>query len=451
MVIWLQVRLHPRQCEVHAREDNLLRGLRLPLFSVATATMFFLATPAATLSQQAQSATDEQEEVLVKAGESYTFTVNLKEAPTSSDGKITYQMYGLFSTISAGPPRYPCGSTVPGQKTYVCEIKTDKTMRGEANVTISDMRVEYPDKTLILPKKTLTFHFLGAPPPVEITEGADVTVNLSQAQLLRLEGTKLRRRIATLQTAVAELEKANASVGPMAELLRSNVKDAIDALQATESDFEKRSTEQKQISVSRVFFEDLRITYERALETVDKQIQGLKVGKTDFPENSTVPTLTQEFTAETFLANSSAYYQQFGSTFQKEGSHLEAPGSLSLVREAMSGNSFDKPTNHNASAEDVVFALQENTLAYETVADAESLTFDLDISSEPAGAEISYRRRGDSYKQNPDETNAVIRTLPYAIWQVRIRKGKYQSVETEHDPYRNKNHAIHVQLRLLPP
>src|SRR6267378_903236 len=38
------------------------------------------------------------------------------------------------------------------------------------------------------------------------------------------------------------------------------------------------------------------------------------------------------------------------------------------------------------------------------------------------GATISYRRRGDSYRQHPDQTNSVIRALPYAIWTIRFQK-----------------------------
>jgi hypothetical protein len=65
----------------------------------------------------------------------------------------------------------------------------------------------------------------------------------------------------------------------------------------------------------------------------------------------------------------------------------------------------------------------------------------------PAGAEISYKRRGDAFQQNPSPSNSVIKSLPLAIWTVRLQKPGYRDEEREHDPFREANHVINVELQ----
>jgi hypothetical protein len=98
-------------------------------------------------------------------------------------------------------------------------------------------------------------------------------------------------------------------------------------------------------------------------------------------------------------------------------------------------------------AQPVLRAFEQNELAYTLVAETASLTFDLELRSVPAGAEISYKRRGDAYQQNPNPTNSVLRSLPYAIWIVRLQKSGYQVEEREHDPFREPNHVVIVELK----
>ena len=98
-------------------------------------------------------------------------------------------------------------------------------------------------------------------------------------------------------------------------------------------------------------------------------------------------------------------------------------------------------------AEAALRPFEQNELAYKTVADAQSLTFDLTVKSNPDGAGVRYHRRGDPCHPNPDTTNTTIMSLPYAIWLVQFQKAGYTTKEVEHDPFREPNHVINVELR----
>jgi hypothetical protein len=105
-------------------------------------------------------------------------------------------------------------------------------------------------------------------------------------------------------------------------------------------------------------------------------------------------------------------------------------------------------TQSGASAEAVFRAFELNQLAYNTVADTGSLTFNLKVNSFPPGAVVSYGRRGDSsFEHLQDPTNSEIQGLPYAIWIVRFEEPGFDSEQREHNPFTDKNHVMTVELR----
>jgi hypothetical protein len=98
-------------------------------------------------------------------------------------------------------------------------------------------------------------------------------------------------------------------------------------------------------------------------------------------------------------------------------------------------------------AAQVVFgAFELNQRAYMLVADTQSLIFDLEVNSNPEGATISYRRRGDSYKPHPNPTNSVVKALPYAIWTIRVEKHGFREQEIDFNPFVNSNHVVNANL-----
>jgi hypothetical protein len=92
-------------------------------------------------------------------------------------------------------------------------------------------------------------------------------------------------------------------------------------------------------------------------------------------------------------------------------------------------------------------AFEHNELAFTTVANAESLTFDLQVESEPPGASVEYKRHGDNFENAPDKTTTTLKSLPYAIWVIRVEAPGLRAQEREHDPFTEPNHVLYFQLK----
>jgi hypothetical protein len=225
-----------------------------------------------------------------------------------------------------------------------------------------------------------------------------VSVSVSQAQLLRTEAFSLRGRLQGLKANLA-LSDGQLAEGSAAETLRNRIDEELGFLAATEARFHALSSSQPQPYIAAsVFFSDLRVSYQDAKALLEKE------------------------------------------STHSERSGLFKRASLSL------GQVPSQQPRYPVLAQAVFRVFEQNELAYVTVANAQSLTFDLDVSTNPEGATISYGRRGDSYRQHPSQTNSVIKSLPYAIWTVRFQKQGYRDEEREHDPFREPNHVINVQL-----
>lgn len=112
----------------------------------------------------------------------------------------------------------------------------------------------------------------------------------------------------------------------------------------------------------------------------------------------------------------------------------------------------DDFTNHYgldkfSLAKDTTVGILNSTSAmFKAVADSGSLTFDLEVDSDPQDGDVSYKRTGDSYTPHPNQTNTTIQNLAYAVWTVRVAKSGYQPQEKQHDPFRERNHLMHFTL-----
>lgn len=223
---------------------------------------------------------------------------------------------------------------------------------------------------------------------------ADIVVNPSQQQLLRLEARHLQHRIEDLKAAIIAYQQAHQQ-GRITQVLRTNVEEAVKALDLTEAEFEKRATAKEQSSLAEAFFGDLRLSYGTVARDLDRH-----------------------------------------SVSWSEQGHL--------LNAAFSGkvNSSD---SYPILAQAALRAFEGNELAYSLVAE-NGLTFDLRVTSNPSGAVVSYHRRGDPPHQSPDLTNTVIPSLPCAIWYVRVQKSGYKAQEREHDAIRSSDHVVNVEL-----
>ena len=225
-----------------------------------------------------------------------------------------------------------------------------------------------------------------------------------------LEGESLRevlkrRGAARLQQRIQELKanlakQANPTGSGVVELLRANTKEAFHALEETQSTFHKLASPESPAGAAEVFFGDLRKSYDDVLLDLE-------------PERTRSPL----------------------------------GGSLGRPFLMLTAWAPIPQTRYPVLAQVVFRAFEQNELAYNIVSDTGTLFFDLDVGSSPMGATVSYRRRGDPYRQLPNPTNTVIKALTYAIWQVQFQKQGYRVEEREHDPFREPNHTVHVELQ----
>jgi hypothetical protein len=222
-----------------------------------------------------------------------------------------------------------------------------------------------------------------------------VAITTSQAELLRNEAAQTRVRLQLLKKSLS----ASPGDTAVADTLSMTIDEELRFLTFTETKFRSLGPSNPPIeAAASVFFSDLRTNYQEARVQLQSQIA--------------------KFT------------------------HIGGLQTASFpIRQDAEQRSYP------VLAQAVFRLFEQNELAYQTVATTDSLTFDLDVSTAPQGATISYRRRGDAYHQHPDQTNSTIHALPYAIWTVRLQKQGYRDEEREHDPFREPNHVVTVQLR----
>jgi len=329
----------------------------------------------------------------VRAGESVNLNFTLDRAPNFGEGEIQVTVAGPQASNAKLMGKVKIH---PGVRIYQVSIHVPPSAPGGTwsvdKVTLFTGAQEIP-----LPFKNQTFQ-VAANPNIVFPTSVQVTLSLSEAQLLRTEAVYLRARLQALKANIA-VGSQNSTQGSVAQALRTKIDAELGFLAATEARFHALSSSEPQANgAASVFFGDLRVSYEDA--------------KAQLKDRST---------------------------------RSEWSGSFKWASLSSSQVSNQRPA-YPVLAQAVFRVFEQNELAYVTVANAESLTFDLDVSTSPEGATISYRRRGDSYRQHPDQTNSVIRALPYAIWTVRLQKQGYRDEEREHDPFREPNHVINVPL-----
>jgi len=100
------------------------------------------------------------------------------------------------------------------------------------------------------------------------------------------------------------------------------------------------------------------------------------------------------------------------------------------------------PDSIPLSAEGTLRAMEENELAFNTIAATKSLTFDLKVITQPEQAQIFSKRRGDPYVESNDRSTTTLLYLTKAIWVVKAVKDGCQPREVEFDPFREPIQAL---------
>jgi hypothetical protein len=329
---------------------------------------------------------------IAKAGETVNLDITVDKAPNFDGGGLTVIITGPNNlNISSG-----C-SLPRGERTcrYPFHLPPDAQ---EGTWSVTKLLFFTGSRQIDLSFKPLPFQVI-ANSGLVFPTSAEVTVNPSQVQLLRREATRLQTELQTLKATVTVTRERSSSATEAT--LRLRVQDEIKSVNDTESRFRNLSAQKAQTDVAQIFFDDLRTSYEQVLDALQHK----------------------NASGEPRAAAITVAWSSFSFANEKKN---EPPYTL--------------------AAQTVFRVFEQNELAYKLVADTESLAFDLDVESSPAGAIVSYRRRGDQYQENPAPTNSVIKALPYAIWIVRFQKPGFVDKAIEHDPFREPNHIVRVEL-----
>lgn len=323
----------------------------------------------------------------VKAGDSITFHIEF-------DRSINVQR-AYLNVNATGPGGLGVGNSValePGKTSYDVQVPIPFDAPGGTyrltQVTVATVTGMHSSTLKV---ESVSFQVIQTG-KFDLPTAAKVSINLSQSQLLWREAANLQNKIQVLKAAISALPEGKHDVR-VATILRQNVLDADKALEKTESEFLKLISTQSQEPTANIFFGDLHVTYRQALDRIG--------------------------------ASSSWSPPDFAPRIQNVGQGARYP----------------------VLAEAVFRAFEQNELAYKVVADTGSLTFDLEVDTVPQGADVSYRRRGDSFAHLQNTTNSTIRSLPYAIWFVRFEKSGFRTEDREHDPFHEQNHVVNVELQ----
>jgi hypothetical protein len=330
-------------------------------------------------------------DTVVKAGEWLNLTVTLDKAPTF-EGRIHVYAEGPV------PEQWVVsdGQVLPKTKTIAIRLQIPPTASGgQWRIKAVTFWAGFQWQPLAM--KEVTFRVI-ANEGLVFPGSAAVTVNPSQIQLLRRAALNLQSQIEALKANVSQSSSGRGS--RTVDFIRREIKNAMRSLDSTESSFYQLAGSMPKSDAAQTFFADLRQSYEEALNSLNKN-------------------------------NAADGFQ-----WLIQPVALGFPGQVSKPR-----------TNYPILLQAALRPFEQNELAYTTVADSASLIFDLTVTSTPAVAAIGYRRRGDAYHQNPDPTNTVVKSLPYAIWLVQFQKSGYKTQEREHDPFREPNHVLNVELK----
>lgn len=327
----------------------------------------------------------------IRAGETLRFTITLEPPPNFGGGFVGFALEGPGVTIQTSTAPWRSGQTSCAASFRIPEDAPGGQWR--LHITGFDAGTKWrplrsTDRTFdVIATKCLVF-----------PSSAEVRINPSQAQLLRTAARVLQAQVQRFKAALAQHRNGPTEI--LDSIIHRNIAEAVKSLDATQLSFQEVGQPRKERDAEQTFFGDLRLSYMR-LSTA------MKGGRTE-------PTIGHGGASALILESA-----------QTENSGPSIP---------ILGQAALRP-------------FEQNELAYKVVADTQSLTFDLVVSSSPEGASVCYHRRGDPCRPYADPTRTTIQSLPYAIWIVRFEKTGYRPVQREHDPFRDPNHEIDVQLQ----
>jgi hypothetical protein len=321
----------------------------------------------------------------VKAGEAVMVTGTLDRAPNFSGSSLQYYF--------AGPGDFTVQSSVElaaGQKDFSFSYRIPEAAK--AGVWSVSRLVFYDGvgTRIVLAVPVRTFDVI-ANSGLIYPSHAEIALSPSEVQLLRGAALRLQAQIQDLKGRIKETKAAG-----LPQLLAAGITNAVTELDRTESAYKQLDSQNNRAGQVQVFFSDIRTSYLEASRSLNFRNRSVPAAASISPVSM-----------DTTVVASDVY-----------------------------------PT----VAQGTLRALEHNERAYETVSSVGTLVFDLEVGSTPPGANISYRRRGDVFQPAPDPTNATIKSLPFAIWIVRVEAPGMQPQEKEHNALNENYHVLHFDL-----
>jgi hypothetical protein len=218
-----------------------------------------------------------------------------------------------------------------------------------------------------------------------------VTVNPSQIQLLSGEADRLKAKERDLD----EQLRSRDLVANRA-LLKNSLQEAVTDVDTTEATFKQRGVDPEASRAINIFFDDIRFSYGEALEA---------------------------------MANESAQGTPIGPQLK-----------------AVKGFSGGPTVRLTRASSAVLASILHNAKAYDIAVSTKTLTFSLDVFSDPKGAKISYRQRGGNYQFLDHETDWQIENLPRAVYLIRLQKTGYRDEERTFDAVDSTRSSITIPL-----
>src|SRR5262249_51084093 len=113
----------------------------------------------------------------------------------------------------------------------------------------------------------------------------------------------------------------------------------------------------------------------------------------------------------------------------------------------VSSSSGEAPPRLSRGSSAVIASFLHTAKAYEIVASTKTLTFTLDVYSDPKGAKISYGQQGGSYQPLYHETDWKIENLPRAGYLILLQKEGYRDEVITFDAMDNTRTSVTVTLK----
>lgn len=354
------------------------------------------------------------------AGQSISLTVDLVDFPNLGQPSCSLYISAHLEPIQ-GDARLPQNSFVvnsggtelkPDQRSYEMYYPIDREAPGgrwQGKVSVyagpkpQPTRLRRPQmnrfcRTPPIEGET-SFIFDVEPGPEEIVPSSvAVVVNSSQIELLSAEADRLKAKAEKLSQVINSGNEVNNIT-----LLQNSLIEAITDVDKTEKSFLQRGDAGLSSSQTvQSFFDDIRYGYAEAITRTGHEAAELSLNQ---------PRL-----------------QRASVSMATGGAHL-----------ARTKNSVLNSILHNAQV-------------YAFAATSGSLTFTLEVYSDPDHGTISYRQRGDKeYTFISHPTDWRIENLPIGVYLIRVQKMGYNDKEVPYDASTSTIPSVKIALEKTPP